>query len=54
MPRGVTKGRRQASIVGVTLNELDRWPDEYGRAWERKDGDAFVSCFAGGAVSRPA
>jgi ketosteroid isomerase-like protein len=29
----------------VTLDELDRWLDTYGRAWERKDIDGFVSCF---------
>jgi ketosteroid isomerase-like protein len=29
----------------VTLDELDRWLDSYGRAWERKDVDAFVACF---------
>jgi hypothetical protein len=29
----------------VTLVELDRWLDVYGRAWERKDVDAFVGCF---------
>ena len=33
-----------------TLDELDRWLDAYGRAWERKDLDGFVGCFAGGAV----
>lgn len=30
----------------MTLDELDRWPDVYGRAWERKDVDAIVACFA--------
>ena len=34
----------------MTLDELDRWLDVYGRAWERKDVDAFVACFAPGAV----
>jgi hypothetical protein len=34
----------------VTLEELDRWLDVYGRAWERKDVNAFVSCFAEDAV----
>jgi hypothetical protein len=29
----------------MTLDELDRWLDVYGRAWERKDVDAFVDCF---------
>jgi hypothetical protein len=29
----------------MTLEELDRWLDVYGRAWERKDVDAFVACF---------
>jgi hypothetical protein len=30
----------------VTLDELDRWLDTYGRAWERMDADGFVGCFA--------
>jgi hypothetical protein len=30
----------------MTLDELDRWLDTYGRAWERKDVDGFVACFA--------
>jgi hypothetical protein len=34
----------------VTLDELDRWLDAYGRAWERKDTDAFTGCFADGAL----
>jgi len=34
----------------MTLDELDRWLDVYGRAWERKDIDAFVGCFTPGAV----
>jgi ketosteroid isomerase-like protein len=34
----------------VTLDELDRWLDVYGRAWERFDLDAFVACFAENAV----
>jgi len=34
----------------VTLEELDRWLDSYGRAWERKDTNAFVGCFADGAL----
>jgi hypothetical protein len=34
----------------MTLEELDRWLDVYGRAWERKDVDGFVACFADDAV----
>jgi len=34
----------------VTLEELDRWLDVYGRAWERKDVDGFVSCFSEDAI----
>jgi ketosteroid isomerase-like protein len=34
----------------VTFDELDRWLDVYGRAWERHDLDGFVSCFAEDAV----
>jgi hypothetical protein len=34
----------------MTLDELDRWLDTYGRAWERKDVDAFVGCFVPDAV----
>ena len=34
----------------MTLEELDRWLDVYGRAWERKDIDAFVALFAEHAV----
>ncbi|MGZ4354886.1 MAG: nuclear transport factor 2 family protein [Gaiellaceae bacterium] len=34
----------------MTLDELDRWLDVYGRAWERKDSAAFVACFADGAL----
>jgi ketosteroid isomerase-like protein len=34
----------------MTLQELDRWLDVYGRAWERKDVDAFVACFSPDAV----
>jgi len=33
----------------VTLEDLDRWLDTYGRAWERQDVDAFVGCFTPGA-----
>lgn len=29
----------------MTLDDLDRWLAVYGRAWERKDLDAFVACF---------
>jgi hypothetical protein len=29
----------------MTLEELDRWLDVYGRAWEKKDVDGFVDCF---------
>lgn len=28
------------------LDELDRWLDTYGRAWEQMDADGFVGCFA--------
>lgn len=34
----------------MTLDELDRWLDVYGRAWEREDLEGFVACFAEGAV----
>jgi hypothetical protein len=34
----------------MTLDELDRWLDVYGRAWERKDLDGTLGCFAEGAV----
>jgi len=34
----------------VTLEELDRWLDAYGRAWERQDTDAFVALFTEDAV----
>jgi hypothetical protein len=34
----------------MTLEELDRWLDVYGRAWERHDVDATLTCFAEGAV----
>ncbi len=30
----------------MTLDDLDRWLDTYGRAWERKDTDGFVACFS--------
>jgi ketosteroid isomerase-like protein len=38
------------SIACVTLDELDRWLDVYGRAWERKDVQGFVACFTEDAV----
>jgi len=34
----------------VTLDELDRWLDVYGNAWENKDVDGFVECFAPDAL----
>jgi ketosteroid isomerase-like protein len=34
----------------MTLDELDRWLGVYGRAWERKDVDAFAGCFTADAV----
>jgi len=34
----------------VTLDELDDWLDTYGRAWEGKDSDAFIGCFAPDAL----
>ena len=34
----------------MTLEELDRWLDVYGRAWERKDVDALVACFTAAAL----
>ncbi len=34
----------------MTLDELGRWLDVYGRAWERKDTDGFAGCFADGAL----
>jgi hypothetical protein len=34
----------------VTLEELGRWLDVYGRAWKNKDVDGFVDCFAPDAV----
>jgi ketosteroid isomerase-like protein len=34
----------------VTLEELDRWLDAYGRAWERQDTDAFVGFFTEDAL----
>ncbi len=38
------------SPVRPGLEEYNRWLDRYGRAWERKDTDAFVGCFADGAL----
>ena len=35
----------------MTLEELDRWLGAYGRAWERKDVDTFLDCFAEDVVS---
>ena len=34
----------------MTLDELDRWLDAYGRAWERKDTAGFTGCFTDGAL----
>ena len=34
----------------MTLEDLDRWLDVYGRAWERHDVDGFVNCYADDAV----
>jgi SnoaL-like domain len=34
----------------MTLEELDRWLEVYGRAWENKDVDGFVECFTPDAV----
>jgi ketosteroid isomerase-like protein len=34
----------------MTLNQLDQWLDEYGRAWERQDVEAFIGCFTADAV----
>ena len=34
----------------MTLDQLDHWLDEYGRAWERQDVEAFVGCFTADAV----
>ena len=34
----------------MTLDDLDRWLDVYGRAWERFDADGFVGCFAEDAL----
>src|SRR6185437_5952483 len=37
--------RRTYAPADMTLEELDRWLDVYGRAWENKDVDGFVDCF---------
>ncbi len=34
----------------MTLEELDRWLDVYGRTWERQAVDGFLDCFAEDAV----
>ena len=34
----------------MTLDELDRWLNVYGGAWENRDVDAFVGCFTEDAV----
>ncbi len=34
----------------MDLATLDRWLDTYGRAWEHKDTEAFVGCFAENAA----
>jgi hypothetical protein len=34
----------------VTLDELDRWLDAYGRAWETHDPDGTVACSSEDAV----
>ena len=34
----------------MTLDDLDRWLETYGRAWERRDADGFVACFAPDAL----
>src|SRR3954447_4398744 len=41
---------RRMSPVRPGREDFDRWLDRYGRAWEHKDTEAFVGCFAIGAV----